>query len=642
MCERLPGTDARLISETWELIERTASRRLRTAQNALTGQQECVAELKKDLTERVRQKPGFGVPHWVEVYSQEARRTWTRRRSNSPAAAAYPELFDETIQRIRGIVDEAIGSEVAEAQMKMVHVRKRDIRRDVREELNRGEMATFKPHFARFLELVRDDWKLHELSEQEPDLLEPTLISMRGIVQDLVDAQHKLLEELLERARAKAAEEVTTLDELENYEERVRDILQRPIPADQREEITADIAKLRLKIVESLQNRVVDRVKSAIKTQVEEDYRSGKEPTKEAVVERFARAVSRRWVDEYQHRAATLGEGWKTLRTSVKERMRGIVDDLLEIIPKTLRSQVLDRQRALVEARQPHMQRVIQTDYDNGEAVAKHRKEYRLRYERLVGSDWDQEVLSRAAGFAGLLPPIKEQIGGIIDDLIKEFPVRPVQEPSPDSTEGGAARTAADNSSEGESKGGDGDDGGDGGGGSGGPGGGGTGSGGVGQGGDGQGGMGGVAAGGPGAGSGMGMAGGEGTIQKPENLLPLSLLFWLVLALLLILLATFCYYLYTRWADGDDTAKPPPVPTGREAARARQQKCAIRFARKLGGPNHYADLSELKSAMDQALHSFQQEWNENEASEICPELGPVAIWVICGAVMPQPNDLNAK
>ena len=104
-----PNADEDLLEETWKQLEDAAREQLRLGHEALAEQRTCVRELQDEVIRRMGAEKGRTPKQWREEYARVALARWRSRSSQKPeAVVAYPDLFDEVLERIRGIVDKAL------------------------------------------------------------------------------------------------------------------------------------------------------------------------------------------------------------------------------------------------------------------------------------------------------------------------------------------------------------------------------------------------------------------------------------------------------------------------------------------------------------------------------------------------------
>jgi len=316
--------ETRMIEESWQLLEKTARHRLEIGHRALAGQQACVRELRGEILRQMQTDKGRTAGQWHDEYARAVLTQWRRRSGDeAEAVAAYPELLKEVLERIRGIVDEALRLEVARAAA--------------------GKAATA------------------DTGTPKPDT-----------------------------ATRPVAKQGTA-------------------PEDKR-----------LRMVEARQNEIVDQVRPEVSRRAQERIRAGEQPALEETCRHFTQLVEQRWMEKWPQLADVLKPEDKEILPSVRERIRGIVAQMLQI-SAGLDAKVRDAQGRLVKAHEPGIREMILEDKKAARRVATRSKEYRLAYEKRVQESWQKDKLSETPGYGSLLPGTRNEIRGVVGSLIEEI-----------------------------------------------------------------------------------------------------------------------------------------------------------------------------------------------------------------------------
>jgi len=347
-----PPAETEMIEETWQLIEKRARHRLEIGHRALAGQQACVRGLRDEILRQMQTDKSRSASEWYEEYARAVLTQWRRRSGDEPeAVAAYPELLEEVLTQIRGIVEEALRLEIAKG---------------VAAKATTGDTGTGKPESAT-----------------------------------------------------------------------------RPVGEGQEKPRTPPEAE-RLRMVEARQNEIVDQVRPEVSQRAQERIRAGEQPALEETCRHFTQLVEQRWLRKWPELADVLKPEDKEILPSVRERIRGIVAQMLQISAGR-DARIRHAQSRLVKAHEPGIREMVLEDRKAAKMVAARSKDYRLEYEKRVRESWQKDKLSETPGYGSLLPGTLNEIRGAVASLIEEIagPDAPEEVTGKDATSQPASRPAA-------------------------------------------------------------------------------------------------------------------------------------------------------------------------------------------------------
>jgi hypothetical protein len=393
------------------------------------------------------------------------------------------------------------------------------------------------------------------------------------------------------------------------------------IPREQVAALGAREKDVRIALVEARQGRLAEEVKPEIETDVQARLRAGQALKPADVAAQYASKVAARWVEEWTRSQDVLTPQDRDLRASVRERIDGIVTQLLPG-RVSLHAEVRDNQSSLVRKHRPEMLDTVQSDYRQGKAVLEDAKGYRVRYRNLVEQDWKKDPLSRQRGYEELLPEISDEIGGSVDGVLREV-TSATGSSGPGTGDGAGAEKAgadrgtgtgsggkrpADNtrtwtspagtSSGGESSG---------------------------TGGSGMSGQQGDGSGGKGPSDGLGTGGGVG--------------FWVGSSLLTLLLALLLFLVFRMFSrrrrarrDADGLGSSGSLASPPDEVAAIQMDLVRRMLSEYDPGRSVGDLADLRECTREFLGEVQLQWGRLEGSKVLPKLGVDALQLAVGGV----------
>ena len=175
--------------------------------------------------------------------------------------------------------------------------------------------------------------------------------------------------------------------------------------------------------VEELQNRIVDQVKPETEGNVAKQIRAGEKPSFADTYRAFLGDVEKLWRKKWQEDIGKYKVEDREIRPSVKQRIRGIVAEMLGASTAALDAQIRSAQSALVKKHEPDIRALILKEKQAGEIVAAREAQYRAEYTELVRESWEKEALSKTPNYESLLPSTLNEIRGaaarLLDDVVK-------------------------------------------------------------------------------------------------------------------------------------------------------------------------------------------------------------------------------
>lgn len=548
------------------------------------------------------------------------------------APAVDDGLIEETWELLEAQAKKRlrIGHDALFGQQQIVRKHEGAVAKTIAEDARQGKQPVFEPHYERFRTLVVGDWKKDPLSAEYPQLHVKVQQEMRGIVQKLIDAQYRDMKQLVEKARQRAKATVKRPEDLKDYEDAVSKELGFRVPAVYDKDIAADKKELRAKLAPELQNEVVDRVKPEMARRVRDRIRAGEKPDPNDTRKQFLERIEEQWRKDWPQYAGVLEPGDREILPRVKERITGIVTEMLRL-SADLDAKIRQAQSALVRKHEPDVREAMVRDKKQGRPLASRSKAYSSAYEDLVEKSWANDELSREPGYDSLLTGTRNEIRGVVERLVDEIgrtevaAAPPASTPTPTTREvPGVVIGVANGKTGGDGTGRNGT-GGDGAG---------NGKAATGTGPATGGGVEGQSPGGPASGTGGGMgypegpggnqpgAGGRGA---GDSALPPILLILLLLALLIQAVA----FLWDRRRERRRWEQSLPIlvrgrgrrgPRAVAAAAARQMDLALRCIEVYRPERPVNTLEDLRECGQGLLEQIRSQWDRCRDSAVLPEL----------------------
>ena len=415
-----PPAEAAMLEEGWDQLTTNATNAISLGRRAIESQITLVNELRKAISDDIKNEPGLGCAHWVKAYEERSAAPGAGRPSSGNGR--YPGLFKATRIQIEGHIARELDHVAKSTQAALVNKHFRAAKELIDAHFASGKFHSKDQLFEIVHRAVLDDWQKLEIAAEYRErlkktngLFEDTNVRINGRIAEYLtavvierDRVERGLGQVLIEAQQKAGGPIKDPQGFKGWLGDVVIVIcdGRPMPGDMQEKF-AKLSALADALI--LQNKLVDTHKEHFVNKITAEVQAGNPIEAGEWKRQYVAQVESVWKDKRPPNSP------ENLRVEVVERIGGIIDESINAARTTIADLALKRQQELVVNNQDGITAEILKD------PAPQAEFYENKYRGLVQQGWEKarQDVSRFAKIE-ILPAIVDEIRGIVAQLIRE------------------------------------------------------------------------------------------------------------------------------------------------------------------------------------------------------------------------------